>query len=158
MSSITLYPRQGGSSSNKLVIKNSLITREAFLKRCVCTSYSTEQKTDPTAKRKEGRINNTLHLWEFLLELLEDERYTPLISWTRKEEGEFKIKRQEDVARKWGRLKQRASMNYDKLSRSLRYYYHKGIIKKVSHSSKALLDFLIHRGHILRALIPSKVY
>lgn len=82
-------------------------------------------------KRKEGRINNTLHLWEFLLELLEDERYAPLISWTRKEEREFKIKRQEDVAHKWGRLKQRASMNYDKLSRALRYYYHKGIIKKV---------------------------
>jgi len=90
-----------------------------------------ERKTDPSKKRQQGRINNTLHLWEFLLELLEDERYAPLITWTRKEEREFKIKRQEDLARKWGRLKQRASMNYDKLSRALRYYYHKGIIKKV---------------------------
>ncbi|XP_068758832.1 ETS domain-containing protein Elk-4-like isoform X1 [Montipora capricornis] len=92
----------------------------------------TQRKSDPGERRKEsGRINNTLHLWEFLLELLEDERYASLISWTRKEAGEFKIKQQEDVAHKWGRLKQRASMNYDKLSRSLRYYYHKGIIKKV---------------------------
>lgn len=92
----------------------------------------TQHTRNHCEKRKEaGRINNTLHLWEFLLELLEDERYEPLISWTRKEAGEFKIKRQEDVAHKWGRLKQRASMNYDKLSRSLRYYYHKGIIKKV---------------------------
>lgn len=85
----------------------------------------------PRQHQKQSRINNTLHLWEFLLELLEDERYTSIISWTRKEAREFKIKRQEDVARKWGRLKQRTSMNYDKLSRALRYYYHKGIIKKV---------------------------
>ncbi|CAH3030508.1 unnamed protein product, partial [Porites evermanni] len=91
---------------------------------------STEHTT-PRQKQKTSRINNTLHLWEFLFELLEDERYTALIAWTRKEKGEFKIKRQEDVARKWGRLKQRTSMNYDKLSRALRYYYHKGIIKKV---------------------------
>lgn len=91
---------------------------------------STEH-TKPRQKQKTSRINNTLHLWEFLFELLEDERYTALIAWTRKEKGEFKIKRQEDVARKWGRLKQRTSMNYDKLSRALRYYYHKGIIKKV---------------------------
>ncbi|CAH3178454.1 unnamed protein product, partial [Porites lobata] len=91
---------------------------------------STEHTT-PRQKQKTSRINNTLHLWEFLFELLEDERYTALIAWTRKDKGEFKIKRQEDVARKWGRLKQRTSMNYDKLSRALRYYYHKGIIKKV---------------------------
>ncbi|CAH3178457.1 unnamed protein product, partial [Porites lobata] len=91
---------------------------------------STEHNT-PRQKQKTSRINNTLHLWEFLFELLEDERYTALIAWTRKDKGEFKIKRQEDVARKWGRLKQRTSMNYDKLSRALRYYYHKGIIKKV---------------------------
>ena len=83
-------------------------------------------------EQKPTRYKNTIHLWEFLLELLEDERYIPLISWTRKEEREFKIKRQEEVAKRWGRLKQRAAMNYDKLSRALRYYYQKGIIKKVS--------------------------
>lgn len=100
----------------------------------------TQHTRNHCEKRKEaGRINNTLHLWEFLLELLEDERYEPLISWTRKEAGEFKIKRQEDVAHKWGRLKQRASMNYDKLSRSLRYYYHKGIIKKVRQITSVYL-------------------
>ena len=108
---------------------SSAIRRDLNLE--LIDSFLTEHKKS-RKERKQGRINNTLHLWEFLLELLEDERYTPLISWTRKEEGEFKIKRQEDVAKKWGRLKQRTSMNYDKLSRALRYYYHKGIIKKVS--------------------------
>jgi hypothetical protein len=36
------------------------------------------------------------------------------------------------VARQWGAQKNRPTMNYDKLSRSLRYYYEKNIMQKVS--------------------------
>ena len=36
------------------------------------------------------------------------------------------------MARRWGTQKNRPTMNYDKLSRSLRYYYEKGIMQKVS--------------------------
>lgn len=65
------------------------------------------------------------------MELLADDRCTSLISWSRKEYGEFKLKDQEEVARRWGKVKKRPGMNYEKLSRALRYYYRQGIIKKV---------------------------
>jgi hypothetical protein len=84
-----------------------------------------------SAVNQRPRFKNTIHLWEFLLELLNNERYASIISWTRRENGEFKLKKQEEVARQWGLLKQRKGMTYDKLSRSLRYYYDKKIIKKV---------------------------
>lgn len=73
-----------------------------------------------------------VHLWEFLLDLLLDEKSGHVICWINREKGEFKLKNQEEVARRWGNLKHRPGMNYDKLSRALRYYYQKGIIKKVS--------------------------
>lgn len=82
--------------------------------------------------KKRGISRSAVHLWEFLLELLADERYSSLIMWTKREKGEFKLRNQEEVAKRWGELKQRPGMNYDKLSRALRYYYQKNIIKKVS--------------------------
>ena len=45
---------------------------------------------------------------------------------------EFKLIDPEEVARRWGIQKNRPAMNYDKLSRSLRYYYEKGIMQKVA--------------------------
>jgi len=85
--------------------------------------YSTESLRKPP--------KTAIHLWEFLLNLLLDEKCDHMICWTNREAGEFKLKNQEEVARRWGNLKHRPGMNYDKLSRALRYYYQKGIIKKV---------------------------
>lgn len=46
-------------------------------------------------------------------------------------DGEFRLSDPDEVARRWGRRKQKPNMNYDKLSRALRYYYDKNIMSKV---------------------------
>ena len=89
-----------------------------------------------------------MHLWEFLLELLMDESCSSIIQWTDELNGEFKLKSSEDVARKWGQRKHKEGMNYDKLSRALRYYYSKNIIKKVS---KCFIKIIIKAVVVLLA-------
>ena len=84
------------------------------------------------SKVKKTRHQNVTHLWEFLLELLENDNLCTIISWSRREFKEFKLKKPEEVARRWGLLRQRKGMNYEKLSRALRFYYGQGIIQKVS--------------------------
>ncbi|XP_024114490.1 ETS translocation variant 5 isoform X1 [Oryzias melastigma] len=72
----------------------------------------------------------SLQLWQFLLTLLDNPANAHLIVWTGRN-MEFKLIDPEEVARLWGIQKNRPAMNYDKLSRSLRYYYEKGIMQKV---------------------------
>ncbi|XP_035228429.1 ETS translocation variant 1-like [Stegodyphus dumicola] len=73
-----------------------------------------------------------LQLWQFLVSLLDDPSTNGnFISWTGRG-MEFKLIEPEEVARRWGIQKNRPAMNYDKLSRSLRYYYEKGIMQKVA--------------------------
>uniref|UniRef100_A0A3Q0T2K9 ETS transcription factor ELK4 n=1 Tax=Amphilophus citrinellus TaxID=61819 RepID=A0A3Q0T2K9_AMPCI len=69
-------------------------------------------------------MDNSVTLWQFLLQLLLDSNNEQLICWTN-EEGEFKLLQAEEVARLWGARKNKPNMNYDKLSRALRYYYDK---------------------------------
>ena len=62
-----------------------------------------------------------------------DDSNSNIIQWTDETKGEFKLKDSEAVAKQWGQEKQKESMNYDKLSRALRYYYDRNIIKKVKN-------------------------
>lgn len=61
-------------------------------------------------------------LWSFLLELLTDEKQYGIIRWVNKL-GEFVLLDKEEVSKLWGKAKNKDDMNYDKLSRALRYYY-----------------------------------
>ncbi|XP_040000538.1 ETS domain-containing protein Elk-3-like isoform X3 [Xiphias gladius] len=91
-------------------------------------------------KRKQGYdhlclwchpvMESSITLWQFLLQLLLDQGHKHLICWT-SNDGEFKLLKSEEVAKLWGLRKNKTNMNYDKLSRALRYYYDKNIIKKV---------------------------
>ncbi|NP_001086108.1 ELK4, ETS transcription factor L homeolog [Xenopus laevis] len=76
-------------------------------------------------------MDSAITLWQFLLQLLQEPHHNQLICWT-SNDGEFKLLQAEEVARLWGVRKNKPSMNYDKLSRALRYYYVKNIIKKVN--------------------------
>ncbi|KAJ8411318.1 hypothetical protein AAFF_G00173240 [Aldrovandia affinis] len=75
-------------------------------------------------------MESAITLWQFLLQLLLDQSHKHLICWT-SNDGEFKLVKSEEVAKLWGLRKNKTNMNYDKLSRALRYYYDKNIIKKV---------------------------
>ncbi|XP_046401460.1 ETS-like protein pointed isoform X2 [Ischnura elegans] len=72
-----------------------------------------------------------IQLWQFLLELLTDKSCQTFISWTG-DGWEFKLTDPDEVARRWGVRKNKPKMNYEKLSRGLRYYYDKNIIHKTA--------------------------
>ena len=87
----------------------------------------------PTAATHHGSPafsgSGPIQLWQFLLELLTDKTCQSFISWTG-DGWEFKMTDPDEVARRWGIRKNKPKMNYEKLSRGLRYYYDKNIILK----------------------------
>jgi len=72
-------------------------------------------------------------LWDFLQQLLNDpqQRYSNYIAWKCRDTGVFKIVDPAGLAKLWGIQKNHLSMNYDKMSRALRYYYRVNILRKV---------------------------
>ncbi|XP_068098409.1 ETS translocation variant 2 [Hyperolius riggenbachi] len=115
--------------SNFYQTSNPASRRTATNKDCYYSTYN--QKT---AAAKDGKLPSTgnsgpIQLWQFLLELLQDSSCQKLINWTGNG-WEFKLSDPNEVARRWGRRKNKPRMNYEKLSRGLRYYYHKNIIHK----------------------------
>lgn len=72
-------------------------------------------------------------MWDFLQQLLNDrnQKYSDLIAWKCRDTGVFKIVDPAGLAKLWGIQKNHLSMNYDKMSRALRYYYRVNILRKV---------------------------
>ncbi|KFM03253.1 SAM pointed domain-containing Ets transcription factor, partial [Aptenodytes forsteri] len=87
-----------------------------------------------------------IHLWQFLKELLlKPHNYGRFIRGLIRAghlSGIFKIEDSAQVARLWGIRKNRPAMNYDKLSRSIRQYYKKGIIRKPDISQRLVYQFV----------------
>ncbi|XP_053208190.1 Friend leukemia integration 1 transcription factor-like isoform X2 [Panonychus citri] len=98
-------------------------------------SPANDQKS--TSNQGSGQIQ----LWQFLLELLSDNN-SNCIAWEGNN-GEFKLTDPDEVARRWGERKSKPNMNYDKLSRALRYYYDKNIMTKV-HGKRYAYKFDFH--------------
>uniref|UniRef100_A0A914ZFR2 ETS domain-containing protein n=1 Tax=Parascaris univalens TaxID=6257 RepID=A0A914ZFR2_PARUN len=95
-----------------------------------CSSPNEVSKSNAPYCAPSITMDSNITLWQFLLELLVKGEHPNLIQWT-SQEGEFKLLDAEAVAQLWGQRKSKPHMNYDKLSRALRYYYDKNIIKKV---------------------------
>jgi len=81
-----------------------------------------------------------IQLWQFLLELLTDFNSQKLITWVG-DSGAFKLLDPEKVAQLWGERKNKPAMNYEKLSRALRYYYDGDMIHKV-HGKRFVYKFV----------------
>uniref|UniRef100_A0AAQ5YTY7 Fli-1 proto-oncogene, ETS transcription factor b n=2 Tax=Amphiprion ocellaris TaxID=80972 RepID=A0AAQ5YTY7_AMPOC len=88
------------------------------------------QTLGPISSRLANPGSGQIQLWQFLLELLSDSNNAGIITWEGTN-GEFKMTDPDEVAKRWGERKSKPNMNYDKLSRALRYYYDKNIMTKV---------------------------
>ncbi|XP_017142808.1 DNA-binding protein Ets97D [Drosophila miranda] len=127
----------------KIVIPSSTAATSAtsLEQRIMRKSYQSVKSTDsdssqtpqsPTNYTAVGSGNNgQVQLWQFLLEILTDCDHSDIIEWVGTE-GEFKLVEPDRVARLWGVKKNKPAMNYEKLSRALRYYYDGDMISKVS--------------------------
>jgi len=90
-----------------------------------------------------------IQLWQFLLDLLLSPDKQHMIHWTGNG-YEFCILLPEDIAKLWGARKNKPRMNYDKLSRGLRYYYNKGIMDKVQ-GKKLTFKYTCDVHHYIRS-------
>ncbi|KAK6636348.1 hypothetical protein RUM43_010008 [Polyplax serrata] len=100
------------------------------------------QLLNAASSRLVAQGSGQIQLWQFLLELLADSSNAACIAWEGTN-GEFKLTDPDEVARRWGERKSKPNMNYDKLSRALRYYYDKNIMTKV-HGKRYAYKFDFH--------------
>ncbi|XP_055019332.1 ETS1-related protein [Boleophthalmus pectinirostris] len=109
---------------------HSYCPRVAKRKNASTSAHRAERET-PVAAMSAYPGSGPIQLWQFLLELLLDASCQSFISWTG-DGWEFKMSDPSEVAKRWGQCKNKPKMNYEKLSRGLRYYYHKNIIHKTA--------------------------
>ena len=77
----------------------------------------------PESERKKRKSSHG-RLWEFIRNLLLNPETCPsIVRWEDPEVGIFRFVQSEKVAEIWGSRKANGKMNYEKLSRAMRYYY-----------------------------------
>ena len=94
---------------------------------------SPNQSFSPNQTNQSPCFNGSgpIQLWQFLLELLCNKSCQNIISWTGNG-WEFRMIDPDEVAHRWGARKNKPKMNYEKMSRGLRYYYDKNILVKTA--------------------------
>ncbi|XP_028968935.1 SAM pointed domain-containing Ets transcription factor [Galendromus occidentalis] len=105
------------------------------------SSACSEESDEDSSKPMPGSSGHQIHLWQFLRQLLSSPQHQDCIRWIDKAKNIFKIENSVRVAKLWGQRKNRPAMNYDKLSRSIRQYYRKGIIRKTEQAQRLVYQF-----------------
>jgi len=129
-------PRLGGPLARKTLKKPPV--------RLGAAKFSVMSESSPG--NRTGN-NGQVQLWQFLLELLTDKQHCEVIHWVG-DEGEFKLESPEIVANLWGTRKNKPNMNYEKLSRALRYYYDGDMICKV-HGKRFAYKFVCNLKELI---------
>ncbi|XP_040906144.1 transcription factor ETV7 isoform X2 [Toxotes jaculatrix] len=104
-------------------------------------NLSTREKPRSSLHTANGRIPECRLLWDYVYQLLCDDRYQEYIRWEDQDSLVFRVVDPNGLARLWGNHKNRDNMTYEKMSRALRHYYKLNIIKK-ERGQKLLFRFL----------------
>lgn len=110
-------------------------------------NHNNAKLNDSRSSNHRSGSNGQIQLWQFLLELLTDADCSDFIQWVGND-GEFKLNNPEGVAQLWGLRKNKPTMNYEKLSRALRYYYDGDMIAKV-HGKRFVYKFVCDLKQLL---------
>lgn len=104
-------------------------------------NLSSKEKPISPLHQANGRIPDCRLLWDYVYQLLCDDRYQEYIRWEDQDSLVFRVVDPNGLARLWGNHKNRDNMTYEKMSRALRHYYKLNIIKK-ERGQKLLFRFL----------------
>lgn len=104
-------------------------------------NLSSRERPRSPLHKASGRIPECRLLWDYVYQLLCDDRYQEYIRWEDPDSLVFRVVDPNGLARLWGNHKNRDNMTYEKMSRALRHYYKLNIIKK-ERGQKLLFRFL----------------
>lgn len=104
-------------------------------------NLSNREKPRSPMHKANGRLPDCKLLWDYVYQLLCDDRYQEYIRWEDQDSQVFRVVDPNGLARLWGNHKNRENMTYEKMSRALRHYYKLNIIKK-ERGQKLLFRFL----------------
>ena len=135
------------SSDGQTQIKAGVIERKTVRKPPVKLGIPKFSVMSESSPGNRSGNNGQVQLWQFLLELLTDKEHRNVIHWIG-DDGEFKLENPEMVAQLWGSRKNKPNMNYEKLSRALRYYYDGDMIAKV-HGKRFVYKFVCNLKQLI---------
>ena len=110
------------------------ILLSSFISTNRAKKHQTKKSERIKIKRKKIRKTST-YVWEFLRNLLlMGDKNSEVIKWTNRSKGVFVIKNPDAIAKLWGKVTKKDKMNYDKMSRSIRYCYCKQYLEHLNEN------------------------